>query len=103
VEQTSADRVCRRKLFEQEVTMKRIAIAAAMVAATALASMGGAQAAGVEFNVGPGGVYVGNGHHYGWRHRHYRESYGFGGCRVVVRTHYNRFGERVTVRRRVCD
>jgi hypothetical protein len=84
--------------------MKRIAIAAAILAATAVGSVGAAQAGGVDLNVGPRGVYVGPGHHYGWRHRHYGETYGWGGgCRMVVRTHYNRFGERVTVRRRVCD
>jgi hypothetical protein len=82
--------------------MKRIAIAAAVLAAAALGSLASAQAEGVRVGVGPGGVYVGAGHHDGWRHRHYRETYGWGGgCRVVVRTHY-RHGHRVTVRERVC-
>ena len=88
--------------------MKRIAIAAALAAAAALGSVGAATAAGVEFDVGPGGVYVGGHDHdrysddWRWRHR-YRETYGAGGCRTVIRTHINRFGERVTVRRRICD
>jgi hypothetical protein len=86
----------------KEVTMKRIAIAAAVLAATALGSVA---ANAVEVDVGGGGVYVGPRHDYdnGWRWRH-RETYGFGDrCRVIVRTHINRFGERVSVRRRICD
>jgi hypothetical protein len=34
------------------------------------------------------------------RHRHWRPHRRV--CRVVVRRHINRFGERVTVRRRIC-
>ena len=86
--------------------MKRIAIAAAVVAATAVGAVSYASAAGVEFGVGPGGVYVGERNHYSddWRYRHrYRETCGFGACRTVVRTHINQFGERVSVRRRICD
>jgi len=85
--------------------MKRIAIAAAVLAATAFGAIGTASAQGVEVDVGRGGVYVGprHDHDWYWRHRHYRETYGYGGCRVVVRTHINRWGERVTERRRVCD
>jgi hypothetical protein len=51
----------------------------------------------VEFNVGPGGVYVGPNDH-----RPYYRDYG-GNCRVVIDHHINRFGEEVTVRRRICD
>jgi hypothetical protein len=81
--------------------MKRIAIAAAVLAATAFGSVA---ANAVEFDVGPRGVYVGPNHHHSyWRHRHWRHAYGFAGCRTVVRTHINRFGERVSVRRRICD
>src|SRR5690349_12036711 len=84
----------------EEVTMKRIAIAAAVLAATAFGSVA---ANAVEFNVGPRGVYVGPNHHHYWRHHHHwRNAYGFAGCRTVVRTHINRFGERVSVRRRIC-
>jgi hypothetical protein len=80
--------------------MKRIAIVAAVVAAT-LGTAGAASA--IEFNVGPGGVYVGPQHHHrdhrrGWRAYNYARD-----CRVVVRHHINRWGERVTVRRRICD
>jgi hypothetical protein len=81
--------------------MKSIAIAAAVLATTALGSIGYANA--VEVGVGPGGVSVGEGHDSDWRWRH-RETYGYGDrCRVIVRTHINRFGERVTERRRICD
>ena len=79
--------------------MKRIALAAAVLAATALGSIGAANAEGVVIGAGPAGVYVGTGHHHHWR-RDYDYA---GSCRVIVRTHLNRFGERVTVRRRVCD
>ena len=51
----------------------------------------------VEFNVGPGGVYVGPNDH----HRYYRD-YG-SNCRVVIDHRTNRYGEDVTVRRRICD
>ena len=79
--------------------MKRIAIVATMVAAT-LGSVGVASAQGVELDVGRGGVYVGPRHHH-WRG--YR-SYDYArDCRVIVTHRTNRFGERVTVRRRVCD
>jgi hypothetical protein len=50
----------------------------------------------VEFNVGPGGVYVGPEHH------HYYRGYG-NNCRVVIDHHTNRYGEDVSVRRRICD
>ena len=81
--------------------MKSIAIAAAVLATTALGSIGYANA--VEVGVGPNGVYVGEHHGFDWRWRH-RETYGYGDrCRVIVRTHINRFGERVTERRRICD
>lgn len=72
------------------------------IAAVLTLAAGGATAAqAVEFDVGPGGVYVGP-HRY---HRDY-DHYGYyrgGGCRVVVDHRINRFGEEVTVRRRICD
>jgi hypothetical protein len=65
----------------------------ALVAGTATA------ASAVEFNVGPGGVYVGPGEY----HRYYRDRDYGADCRVVVRRHTNRYGEDVTERRRICD
>lgn len=35
-------------------------------------------------------------------HRGWRSHYAAAGCRVVVRSHINRWGERIVVRRRVC-
>jgi hypothetical protein len=58
-------------------------------------------ASAVEFDVGPGGVYVGPGR---YDHRYYRDSdEDYGGCRTIVTHRTNRYGEDVTVRRRVCD
>jgi hypothetical protein len=51
----------------------------------------------VEFNVSPGGVYVGPDQYRGY-------GYGYGeNCRVIIDHRTNRFGEDVTVRRRICD
>jgi hypothetical protein len=72
-----------------------------IIALTALVALTGTASA-VEFGVGPGGVYVGPDR---YNHRYYRDygdDYG-GGCRVVITHHTNRYGEDVTVRRRVCD
>ncbi len=63
--------------------MTMMLAAAALFAVTAPIS---AQA--VELDVGPGGVHV-------ERHR--------SDCRVIIDHHTNRYGEEVTVRRRVCD
>ncbi len=74
----------------------------ALAALLALTAGGVTAASAVEFGVGPGGVYVGPNHE-----RHYRDYGAYdeyrGGCRVVITHHTNRFGEDVTVRRRVCD
>ena len=83
--------------------MRRVVFALALLGG----SVGVASAQGVEFDVGPGGVHVGPRYHhyYGddWRWRHRHETYGYAGdCRVVFR-HFWRDGERVTVRRRICD
>jgi hypothetical protein len=82
--------------------MKRYLLA---LAALVTLSAGAATAAkAVEFGVGPNGVYVGQD-----RDRYYRDydrdayAYGGRGCRVVITHRTNRFGEDVTVRRRICD
>jgi hypothetical protein len=66
---------------------------------TALLALAGTMTAAnaVEFNVGPGGVRVDPGYH----DRYYRD-YG-NNCRIVIDHHTNRYGEDVTVRRRICD
>jgi hypothetical protein len=81
--------------------MKRIALAAIVTAAAALGMIGPAGAQGVVIGAGPGGVYVGNGYHR--HHHHWRHHYDYARCRTIVRSHINRYGERVSVRRRVCD
>ena len=81
-----------------------IAAAAAITLAgltTLAASPAQAQGFGVYVGGGPGW----HGDDWRWRHRrHYSGAYAWGsGCRVVVRRHINRWGERVVVRRRICD
>jgi hypothetical protein len=59
-------------------------------------------ASAVEFGVGPDGVYVGPDRYE--QHRYYRDDRDdYAGCRTIVTHRTNRFGEDVTVRRRVCD
>jgi hypothetical protein len=80
--------------------MTRGVIAMAMIAGATLGLNQAAKA--IEFDVGPGGVHVGRDHH--WRDRDWRGCYGYSsGCRVVIDHHINDRGERVTVRRRICD
>ena len=76
--------------------MKRIMLALAAVGTLTAGAITTANA--VEFGVGPGGVYVGPDRY----ERHYGEGY-YGGCRTIIDHRINRFGEDVTVRRRVCD
>lgn len=78
--------------------MKRIALAVAVLGFAIVGSAGTASAASF-------GVYVGSDHPYYWRHHHHwRHIYAYEPeCRIVIRHQINRWGERVTVRRRVCD
>jgi hypothetical protein len=80
--------------------MKRFVIpfAALLALATGMASA----ASAVEFGVGPDGVYVGPDR---YEHRYYRDydRDDYAGCRTIVTHRTNRYGEDVTVRRRVCD
>ncbi len=71
----------------------------ALAALLTLAAGAVTPAGAVEFNVGPGGVYVGP-----HRHDYYRAYDEYrGSCRIVIDHRINRFGEEVTVRRRICD
>lgn len=79
--------------------MIRFAIAAAILSAATFSSAGLASADGLVVGAGPAGVYVDVGHPY--RRHHWRRHYER--CRVIVRHRINRFGERVTVRRRICE
>jgi hypothetical protein len=74
------------------------------LAAILVLAAGATTAKAVEFDVGPGGVYVGP-HRHDYRYRDYDayDRYDRGSCRVVIERRTNRFGEDVTVRRRVCD
>ncbi len=73
----------------------RLAMTVAALAAglTLVGATGPTPARAVEFSVGPGGVHVDRGHRW----------YDRGECRVIIEHHTNRWGEDVTVRRRVCD
>jgi hypothetical protein len=51
----------------------------------------------LDIGVGPNGVYVGPNRHHGY----YDQAYG--NCRTIIDHRTNRFGEDVTVRRRICD
>ena len=77
--------------------MKRIALATALLVITVIGSSGVASAQGF-------GVYFGLGYPHHYRHHHWRHIYAYGPeCRVVIRHHITRWGDRVTVRRRICD
>ena len=78
----------------------RVALVALAFAAAMVASPQFAAAEDVYVGVGRGGVHVGvdDGYRRGhWRNHYARE------CRVIVHHRINRFGERVTIRKRVCD
>ncbi len=76
--------------------MKQMLVALALVAG----SIGVASAQGVQLDIGRGGVHVGPRYHdYDHRYR----AYGRADCRLIISKRVNRFGERVTERRRICD
>ena len=72
--------------------MKRLLLALSAFAALLAGTMASANA--LEVHVGTGGVYVAP------HHRYYDY---YGNCRVVITHRVNRWGEDVTVRRRICD
>lgn len=78
-----------------------------LAAILVLAAGGVTTAKAVELDVGPGGVYVGPraDHYRDYRDRDYNayNRYDRGNCRVIIDRRANRFGEEVTVRRRICD
>lgn len=80
--------------FREEVPMKRYILALAAVVMLSIGTVATANA--IEFGVGPGGVYVGPDRPYGY----YND---YGGCRTVITHRINRYGERVQIRRRICD
>ena len=77
--------------------MKRIALSIGLLTFAALS--GGGIANAQSF-----GVYVGSDHPHYWHHHNWRNDFAYAPrCRVITRTHIDRWGERVTVRRRICD
>jgi len=83
--------------------MKRYVLA--LVALVSLGAGAATSAKAVEFDVGPGGVYVGPHRYRDYdRDRYYGAHNRYdGGCRVVIERRTNRVGDDVTVRRRICD
>jgi hypothetical protein len=76
--------------------MKQVALAMALIG-FAVGSSGTASAQGF-------GVYLGTGHPRYHDRDDYAPDYAYHrDCRVVLRKHINRRGERVMVRRRICD
>jgi hypothetical protein len=68
-----------------------------MLALAAFVTLTAGTANALDIGVGPNGVYVGPNRHHGY----YDQAYG--DCRTIIDHRTNRFGEDVTVRRRVCD
>ena len=84
--------------------MRRIVIAAAIAASATIGMVGAASAQGVEVDVGRGGRARRTALSSSVGIVSWHRAYGYErGCRVIVTNRINRFGERVTVRRRVCD
>jgi hypothetical protein len=82
--------------------MKRYVLA--LAALVTLGAGAATTAKAVEFDVGPGGVYVGPHRYHDYdRDRYYRSYDRYGNCRTIIDHRTNRFGEDVTVRRRICD
>lgn len=70
--------------------MKRILLA---LAATAVLAVSAGAASAQDIRLGPGGVRIEPRHHY----------YDMDRCRTIIDRRINADGDRVTVRRRVCD
>ncbi len=75
----------------------KIAMTAAALGVIGLLGVAVPAAQAIEFDVGPGGVHVDR------DYRYHRGPYAESGCRTIITHRTNRFGEDVTVRRRVCD
>ena len=80
--------------------MKYLAIAAAVLGLAVINTAGTAKAE--DFGVT---IRAGDNHHDSWRHRHHwRGDYARASrCRVIVTHRINGHGDRVTVRKKVCD
>jgi hypothetical protein len=82
--------------------MKRIVLGAA-IAILATAGVAGVPGVVSAKEAGTSLTLSARDYHH-WRHRHHYRGWRshYAGCRVVVRSHINRWGHRVFVRRRVC-
>jgi len=81
--------------------MKRIVLAAATVTLAAVEAAGAPGVAGAK-EAGTSTALSARHYSY-WHHRHHGGWWNhYAGCRVVVRSHINRWGERGFVRRRIC-
>jgi hypothetical protein len=79
--------------------MKYVAIAAAVLSLAVINTAGTAKAE--DFGVT---IRAGDSHnHYRSHHRHWRGDYARAQCRTVVTHRVNGHGDRVTVRKKVCD
>lgn len=87
--------------------MKTVVLATALAVSALFGATASAHAQGFSIQFGTPGYYQ----RPWWHHHHYyrpyyrpyyRSYYDDGPCRTIVRRHYNRWGELVIVRRRVC-
>jgi hypothetical protein len=90
------DEKWRRKVMKYLILGTALALALPLTSA-----IGVANAQDVRISVGDRdhGYWRGD----GWRRHHWRGAYAYDrGCRVVVTNRINRFGDHVTVRKRIC-
>lgn len=82
--------------------MKRIILVAA-VAGAAVAGAAGLPGVADASEPGTSQTLSARDYYY-WHHRHHHRGWWnhYAGCRIVVRHHINRWGERVIVRKRIC-
>ena len=77
--------------------MKYVTIAAAVLALAAINTAGTAKAQDVGVSIRAGD------NHDHWRHRHHWRGDYARACRTIVTQRINGRGDRVTVRKRICD
>jgi hypothetical protein len=82
--------------------MRRFMLAAAVaglaaVGAIGVPGIGSAKDTGTSLTLSARDYYY-------WRHRYHHRGWRshYAGCRIVVRSHINRWGHRVVVRKRIC-
>jgi hypothetical protein len=90
--------------------MRNVLLTTATAAALSVAAFTVPAGAQAYFGVGPVGVEIGDGGYYGrdwdhgWRHRHWRGAYAYGGdCRVIRERIVRPSGRVIFRERRICD